>query len=76
MSKLPDANGARVVRALKRAGFVVVRVSGSHHRLVHANDPTRATTVAVHGTKSLKSGTMRNILKQTGLTADELAALL
>jgi predicted RNA binding protein YcfA (HicA-like mRNA interferase family) len=76
MTKLPSATGARVVRALGRAGFVVVRVSGSHHRMVHADDATRATTVPVHGSTPLKSGTLRNILKQTGLTADELQALL
>jgi predicted RNA binding protein YcfA (HicA-like mRNA interferase family) len=76
MSKLPDVSGSKVVRALEKAGFAVVRTSGSHHRLVHRDDPTRATTVAVHGSKSLKSGTVRNILKQARLTVEELNALL
>ena len=76
MSKLPSVSGARVVRALQRGGFVIVRISGSHHRLVHIDDPSRATTVPVHGAKTLRSGTMRNILRQTGLTIDELIALL
>jgi predicted RNA binding protein YcfA (HicA-like mRNA interferase family) len=76
MSKIPDVSGSRVVRALENAGFVVVRISGSHHRLVHRDDPTRATTVAVHRSKSLKSGTVRNILKQARLTVEELCALL
>ena len=72
--KLPAVNGGRAVRALERAGFVVVRVSGSHHRLVHADG--RATTVPVHSSKTLRTGTLRNILKQAGLTVDEFAALL
>jgi predicted RNA binding protein YcfA (HicA-like mRNA interferase family) len=76
MTKVPAVSGVRLVRALERAGFVVVRISGSHHRLIHSDDPTRATTVPVHGSKDLRSGTLRNILKQTGLTIDELAALL
>jgi predicted RNA binding protein YcfA (HicA-like mRNA interferase family) len=76
MSKLPAVSGIRIVRALGRAGFEVVRVSGSHHRLVHRDDPARATTVPIHGAKTLRAGTLRNILKQTGLTADELVALL
>ena len=76
MSKFPAVSGARVVRALERGGFVVVRISGSHHRLVHPGDPSKATTVPVHGAKTLRVGTMRNILKQTGLTVDELIALL
>ena len=54
MSKLPAVSGARLVLALQRAGFVVVRVSGSHHRLVHRDDPGRATTVPVHGGKDLR----------------------
>ena len=74
--KLPPVTGTRVVRALERGGFVVVRISGSHNRLVHRDDPTLATTVAVHGSKPLRSGTLRNILKQTGLTVEQLAALL
>jgi predicted RNA binding protein YcfA (HicA-like mRNA interferase family) len=72
--KLPSVTGQRAVRALERAGFVVVRVSGSHHRLVHADG--RATTVPVHGSKALRTGTLHNILKQSGLTVDEFAALL
>jgi predicted RNA binding protein YcfA (HicA-like mRNA interferase family) len=72
--KLPSVTGSRAVRALERAGFVVVRVSGSHHRLVHPDG--RATTVPVHGNKDLRAGTVRNILKQAGLSAEELSALL
>jgi predicted RNA binding protein YcfA (HicA-like mRNA interferase family) len=76
MIKLPVASGADVVRALERAGFEVVRVSGSHHRLVHRDDPSKATTVPVHGGKALRKGTLRNILNQAGLTTEELVALL
>ena len=76
MNKLPSVNGARLVRADERAGFSVVRISGSHRRLVHRDDPNRATTVPVHGSSAIRSGTLRNILKQTGLTIEELLAFL
>jgi predicted RNA binding protein YcfA (HicA-like mRNA interferase family) len=76
MTKLPAVSGARMIRALERAGFVVVRISGSHHRLVHPDDPRRATTVPTHGSKTMRSQTIRSILKQTGLTAEELINLL
>lgn len=74
--RLPTVTAGQVVRALERAGFVIVRTSGSHHRLIHKNDPTRATTVSVHAGKTLKRGTVRGIIKQAGLTVDEFRALL
>ena len=76
MNGLPAATGRQVVRALQRAGFSVVRVSGSHHRMVHDDDASRATTVPVHGNKTLKRSTLRGIIRQAGLTVDEFTALL
>lgn len=76
MSRLPALTAGVVLRALLRAGFEIVRTSGSHHRLVHPDDPTRATTVPVHAGKTLKRGTLHGILKQAGFTPDEFRALL
>jgi predicted RNA binding protein YcfA (HicA-like mRNA interferase family) len=76
MKPVPLARGKDVVRALERAGFAVVRIKGSHHRLVHKDDPTRATTVPVHASRDLPRGTLRDILEQVGLTTDELIELL
>jgi predicted RNA binding protein YcfA (HicA-like mRNA interferase family) len=47
-ARLPALKAREVIRALQKAGFSVVRTSGSHHRLVHDTDPTRQTTVPVH----------------------------
>jgi predicted RNA binding protein YcfA (HicA-like mRNA interferase family) len=73
---LPPVTGRDVIRALQKAGFIIVRISGSHHRLVHSGDPARAVTVPVHGPKPLKRGTLRSILQQSGITAAELRELL
>jgi len=54
----------------------LVRISGSHHRLVHKDDPTRVVTVPVHGAASLKRGTLASILRQSGVSVEELAVLL
>jgi predicted RNA binding protein YcfA (HicA-like mRNA interferase family) len=64
------------MRALERAGFVVKRIKGSHHILVHPDDKTRRATVPVHGMKAIRQGTLRSILKQAKLTEDELRDLL
>jgi predicted RNA binding protein YcfA (HicA-like mRNA interferase family) len=74
--RLPPVTGPGMVRALQKAGFVTVRISGSHHRLVHPSDASRAATVPVHGAKTLKRGTLQSILRQTGIALEELLDLL
>ena len=75
-SGLPTVSGRRVIRALQRAGFVVDRIAGSHHLLVHHGNPSRLVTVPVHGTHDLKPGTLRSIIRQAGLTVEEFRDLL
>ena len=76
MTRLPSVKAAEVIRALERGGFVVVRVSGSHHRLIHRDDPARATTVPMHKGRDLPKPLLRAILKQAGLSVDAFEALL
>ena len=74
--RLPALKAREVIRALERAGFVVTRSKGSHHRLVHANEPARATTVPVHKGHDIPRGTLGDIIEQAGLTEDEFLDLL
>lgn len=74
--RLPVVNGKRVIQALTKSGFVVNRIVGSHHVLVYPGDPTRTVTVPVHAGRDLKPGTLRSIIRQTGLTVEEFAELL
>ena len=74
--KLPMLTASRVIRALERAGFVVVRIKGSHHIMVHPNDRTRRTTVPLHKGQDLPRGLMRKILEDVKMTADEFNDLL
>jgi len=74
--RFPSITATKAIDALKRAGFVVVRTSGSHHRLVHKDDPSRATTVPVHKGKDLPRGLVRKIIRDSGLTVEEFRALL
>ena len=75
MSRLPALRPASVVRALERAGFVVRRVSGSHYQMAHPTDAARRATIPYHG-KDLKRGTLRAIIKQSGLSVDEFLNLV
>ena len=75
MRRLPRITGQQALAALKRAGFVVVRTTGSHRHPQRGNEPVIAT-VPVHAGKVLKPGTLRSILRQAGLTVEEFTALL
>lgn len=72
-TKLPVVSGDQLLRALVRAGWVKVRTKGSHVRL--AKDDRR-TTIAFHAGRAIPLGTLKAILEDVGLTADELRKLL
>lgn len=59
-----------------RAGFTTDRIVGSHHVMVFPGHPTRTVTVPVHSSRDLKPGTLRSIIKQSGLSLEEFKALL
>jgi predicted RNA binding protein YcfA (HicA-like mRNA interferase family) len=54
--RLPALTAKQVIRALERAGFFIERSSGSHHLLVHRNDPRHRVTVAFHGSRDIPRG--------------------
>ena len=70
---IPAVRGAQVVRALERAGFEVVRISGSHHVMKHPDG--RTVPAPVHN-RDIAEGTLRNILAIIGMTAKDLRDLL
>src|SRR6266850_4087366 len=75
MPKLPSVSGERVVKALKRAGFVQLRRKGSHVSLEkRIGDKAWRTVVPLHS--EVAKGTLADILKQCGLTLAEFLELL
>lgn len=70
MPPVPSVPGRKVVRALEHHGFVVDRVRGSHHVMVHLDG--RSTTVPVHAGRDVPRGTLRGILRDVGMTATDL----
>lgn len=75
MSRPPVARSAQVIRALERTGFFVHHHTGGHAIMRHETDLARRVTVPNHS-RDLKLGTMRAILKQSGLSVEELNNLL
>ncbi|HTW84150.1 MAG TPA: type II toxin-antitoxin system HicA family toxin [Candidatus Sulfotelmatobacter sp.] len=73
--KLPALDGQRFVRALKRAGFLIVRVRGSAHIMRHP-EGGRMVSVHVHKGVTIKRGTLAALLEDSGLTVEQLRELL
>jgi predicted RNA binding protein YcfA (HicA-like mRNA interferase family) len=42
----------------------------------HTDDPTRNVTIPIHAGRDIKTGTLRAIVRQAGLTVEEFVALL
>jgi len=74
VSKLPLVSGREVVMALKKIGYFRDHQRGSHIILRQQAPPHRRVTVPDH--KEIAKGTLRAILRQTGLTSDEFVKLL
>ncbi len=74
MPRLPRVPGRRVARALERGGFELVRIRGDHAYYTHPSTGRNATVALTN--KVLPVGTLANILRQAGLTADEFRELL
>ena len=75
MPRLPRVSGAEAIRALERLGFVQVRQRGSHVVLKRVG-PDGVTGCVVPSHSELAIGTLRGILKQAGIRADDLMAHL
>jgi predicted RNA binding protein YcfA (HicA-like mRNA interferase family) len=65
-----ELDGRRVLRALARLGWHVVRVRGSHHVLRHVSG--RGMVLAFHG--SLGRNSCLRALRQAGLAEEEFEA--
>lgn len=75
MSILPILSAAKILKALLRGGFIIVRQIGSHVQLKHPNNPRILVTVAKHN-YDLTRKSLASILKQAVLTTDEFLKLL
>jgi predicted RNA binding protein YcfA (HicA-like mRNA interferase family) len=74
LPRLPRVSGRRLERALRRAGFVALRGEGDHVFLHHPDTGRTATIVSTP--KDLPVGTVASILRQAGLSAEDLRKLL
>jgi predicted RNA binding protein YcfA (HicA-like mRNA interferase family) len=74
MAKLPQLKARQVIKVLETIGFERTRQSGSHAIFKHPDG--RRTTVSVHPTKTIPTGTLRRIIEDSGLTEEEFLKLI
>ena len=74
MSRLRRVSGRQALKALQRAGFVVIRIKGSHHFLRHSDG--RATVIPIHAGETLGPGLFNQILKDTEIDREAFDKLL
>ena len=63
-----------MLAALRRAGFVVLRVKGSHHFLRHPDG--RRTVVPIHSGETIGPGLLNKILKDVEVEIEEFEGWL
>jgi predicted RNA binding protein YcfA (HicA-like mRNA interferase family) len=75
VTEIPSVSHRKVVNALQRAGFVVVRQRGSHIRLQkRTRDKVLKLTVPAHN--PVKKTTLARIIKAADLSVEEFKELL
>lgn len=72
--KLPRVTAKEALVALKRAGFVEVRQSGSH-LILRKGDGARIT-LPIHAGRVLHPAILRTVIRDAGLRIEDFTALL
>jgi predicted RNA binding protein YcfA (HicA-like mRNA interferase family) len=68
---MKQVSGKEFCLILERHGWVLLRITGSHHIYGRTGSGVRIS-VPVHGNQPLKQGLLRHLLKQAGLSEDDL----
>lgn len=74
MPKLPRLTAREIISALEKAGFILVRQSGSH--MIYKNAAGKRATVPFHAAKILHPKLLKSILRDADLTPEGLMKLL
>ena len=64
MLYLMIVTGRELIKFLKKHGWQLDRISGSHYIM---KNQQKTLTIPVHGKKDIPKGTLNNILKEAGL---------
>jgi len=74
MERLPRITAVEVIKVLKRAGFFLVRQSGSHK--IFKNKAGKRVTVPYHSGKTIHLKVIHSILRDASLSVEKFEELL
>ena len=74
-AKLPVITSKQLIRALKKAGFIIHGQKGSHVHMKHLGPPVRIVSVPFHNV-DIKKGLLRSIIRQAGMSKEEMQKYL
>jgi predicted RNA binding protein YcfA (HicA-like mRNA interferase family) len=60
-----------LIKLLELKGFLLKRITGSHHIFFHP-ELKKTIVVPVHGKKDIPQGTFLSIIKQAGISKEEI----
>ncbi len=68
---MKQVSGKELIKVLERHGWTLLRVHGSHHVYGKGGSAVRLS-VPVHGSKPLKIGLAKHLLRMAGLSEGDL----
>jgi predicted RNA binding protein YcfA (HicA-like mRNA interferase family) len=74
MSDFPAVAGQRLIKALRKLGFDVIRRKGSHNFLQHGDG--RCTVIPVHAGETIGRGLLSQIIRDCEISAGEFRKYL
>ena len=74
MPKLPRASGEKHITALKKDGWKINHIEGSHYILIKDGSNVHLS-IPVHSGKTMGPGLLKRIINKAGLTTEEYCNL-
>lgn len=74
MTSVPNLTGKELLLVLKKSGFELLRIKGSHHFLHHLDG--RSTVVPVHSGETIGPGLLAKIIRDCDLNREQFKKLL
>lgn len=68
---MKSVSGKKLCKTLADNGWTLLRIRGSHHYYAKDGNPI-TVSVPVHGNRDLKTGILAALLKDAGLTENDL----
>ena len=68
---MKSISGKKLCKVVEKFGWTLSRVKGSHH-IYTKEGVSKIIVIPVHGNRDLPAGTLKGILKDAGLTEDDI----